>query len=58
MQKEPTFRLDVKACSYNHLTLEQLTEKLLLIKKLEMKQFYTIIEDTTEPEIKPPTKTA
>ncbi len=55
VEKEPTFNLSIRACHFNHLTLEHLTEKLLLIKKLNLKEFYTITEDTVEEtKILPP----
>lgn len=56
--KEPTFRLDIKACHYSKLTMEQLTKKLTHMRAMGLTSFYTIREDTGEEiETKTETKT-
>jgi hypothetical protein len=51
-EKEPTFRIEIRACHYDKLSMEQLTVKLQLMHKLNLTKYYTIIEDTDSvPEI-------
>ena len=53
-EKEPTFKIDIRACSFNHLDMVTLTKKLKLMHELGFDKFYTIIEDTNSvPEIPP-----
>jgi hypothetical protein len=51
-EKEPTFRLEIRACSFHKLSMEDLVTKLQLMHKLNFKTFYTIIEDTDNAVMK------
>jgi len=48
MTDEPTFRIEIRACSWNKLSMVELTRKLKLMHDLNFDKFYTIIEDTKE----------
>jgi hypothetical protein len=44
--KDPTFAIVIKACTFPKLTLEQLIKKLRLMHDLDFTKYYTIVEDT------------
>lgn len=45
-EKEPTFRIDIRACSFQKLGMVELTRKLELMHKLNFDKYYTFSEDT------------
>lgn len=56
LAEEPRFKIEIRACSFNNLTMEELTRKLKLMHDLGFKKFYTIVEEpkVEEPKIPPP----
>ena len=44
--KEPTFRLELRACQFTKLNQETLWKKLKLMREIGLVKYYTIVEDT------------
>ncbi len=49
VEKEPTFKIKIRACEFNRLNIVELTKKLKLMHDLNFTAFYTIVEDTNDP---------
>jgi hypothetical protein len=45
-EKEPTFRIEIRTCRFEHLSMEALTKKLKLMHDMNLTLYYTIVEDT------------
>ena len=50
VEKEPTFCIEIRACKFANLKMEQLTRKLKLMHDMNLTMFYTIREDTNDGE--------
>lgn len=50
VEREPTFRIEIRACNFAKLSMEQLTRKLKLMHDMNLTMFYTIREDTFDGE--------
>ncbi len=61
-EKEPTFKLEIRACQFTKLSQEHLWKKLKLMREIGLVRYYTIIEDTdtvyadtkSNPKTEPP----
>lgn len=42
---EPTFTIKIFACEFRNLSMEELTAKLQLMHKMNLKKYYSIVED-------------
>jgi hypothetical protein len=48
---EPTFTIKIMACQFNNLSQEDLIKKLKYMHDLNLRKYYTIVEDVP-PETK------
>jgi hypothetical protein len=51
IKTEPTFTIKIFACEFQHLSIDDLISKLQLMHKMNLKRYYSIVEDIPEKEV-------